>query len=156
MLTLRRATPDDIPALTHTQTRAFDDSERRFNHHPEGGGPPGYNSTQEQLKMLRRATRYYALIDEGAIIGGAILFTRDNIHIYLGRIWIDPDHQGRSLGVEAMRLLEAEFPQSRRWSLETPEWATLNHRFYEKCGYTNRGPQPDIPPDQIAFDKIIT
>jgi hypothetical protein len=43
------------------------------------------------------------------------------------------------IGARAVNLLEGGFPDARRWALETPQWNTRNHRFYEKLGYARVG-----------------
>lgn len=152
---LRRATPADIPALTRTQQRAFDDDAARFGDSPDGGGPPGYDEAGWQLMVIRRATAYFCIMEDGQMIGGAILFRQGPDHMELSRIWIDPDFQGRGLGQQIMTALEAKFPDCIRWTLETPVWAVRNHHFYARCGYVQMGPHPEMD-DQIVFEKRRT
>lgn len=149
---LKRAVPSDVDALMHTQARAFDDDARHFSDMPEGGGPPGYDDGGWQIMMMQRAAAYFCIMEDDRIIGGAILFRQGPDHMELGRIWIDPDFQGRGLGQQIMGMLEAKFPQMTRWTLETPVWATRNHHFYARCGYVQVGPHPQME-DQIVFEK---
>ena len=34
-----------------------------------------------------------------------------------------------------MNLIQKEFPDAVKWSLDTPKDNVRNHHFYEKCGY---------------------
>lgn len=150
---LIRATPADIPALVRTQARAFDDDAARFGNSPEGGGPPGYDEPAWQLMMMgQRFVEYYTIQADGQVIGGAILILKGLTHIELGRIWIDPDHQGKGFGQVIMVALETLHPNAARWTLETPVWATRNHHFYTRCGYVQTGPHPAMA-DQVVFEK---
>lgn len=49
-------------------------------------------------------------------------------------IFVDPDWQNHGIGSQAMRYIFSSFP-GKRWELGTLEWATRNHRFYEKNGF---------------------
>lgn len=138
MITFDKATPADAPALTDVQTRCFDDDSRRFAGQ-ERGGPPGYDSVAWQIEMMRRATAYYAIKEDGRIIGGIILFHVQGDHYELGRIYLDLEAQHRGIGAQAMAFIEDAFPQAARWTLGTPSWAVRNHYFYTKCGYSKVG-----------------
>ncbi len=137
MIGLVKAGPDDAPALVEVQTRTFDDDARRFGGRPSGG-PPGYDSLDWQLWAMRKAI-YYKIVDGERIVGGLILFDMRRRHFNLGRIFIDPDYQDRGIGTRAILLAEQAHPHVNRWSLDTPDWATRNHHFYEKLGYVKVG-----------------
>ena len=47
-----RASESDAEALTEIQVRTFDDDSRRFAGEPSGG-PPGYDSPEWQVAMMR-------------------------------------------------------------------------------------------------------
>lgn len=134
---LEPATPADAPALTAIQKRAFDEDVRR---HPEAppGGPPGYDDVAAQREQMARG-HYFKILDGEERVGGAIVFRTGPASCELGRIWVDPDRQGRGVGGEAMALLERAFPDATVWTLDTPAWATRNQRFYERRGYCRIG-----------------
>jgi GNAT superfamily N-acetyltransferase len=132
MITFEKAAVVDAGALTEVQTRAFDDDSRRFADQPSGG-PPGYDSFEWQIKMMNRAM-YYKILADAQVIGGLIIFNMGRGYYVLGRIYIAPDFQDQGIGTRAMQFIEETFP-ARKWTLETPSWATRNHHFYEKVGY---------------------
>ena len=134
MIRFEEATPADAPALTAVQKRTFDDDSRRFAGQPSGG-PPGYDSVRWQIEIMRKAAAYYKMLADGQIVGGIIVFDLGGGHFELGRIWIDPAFQDQGTGAAAMQFIEQAHPQARRWTLDTPAWATRNHHFYEKMGY---------------------
>ena len=133
MIRFEKATPADAAALTEVQVRAFDDDTRRYPGVP-AGGPPGYDDLGWQLDRMSRG-HYFKIVEGETIVGGAIVFRVGPGHCELGRIWIDPAHQGRGIGGETLRFLEGAFPDASRWTLDTPAWATRNHSFYERHGY---------------------
>ena len=148
---IRTATSSDCADLTDTSRCAFDaDAEVGA---PELGGPPGYDSVEWHRRMLDEASVFTITTGDGVVIGGAFAFppTSPN-ELYLGRIWLEPEHQNRGLGREAMARLEKLFPQVRRWTLGTPTWNTRNQHFYQRCGYEIIGPEGE---DGVLFEKII-
>ena len=155
MITLKLAAPQDADALAAIQTRTFDHDSRQHGR-GERGGPPGYDSAAWQRRMMRKAA-YYKILEDGQIIGGAIVFDNGGGHIYLGRIYIDPDYQNRGIGAQAMRLIEQAYPSARRWTLETPLWALRNQHFYERQGYVKVGEQRVEGEDQadVVYEKLI-
>ena len=156
MITLEQAQPEDAETLAEVQTRTFDDDARQHGR-GERGGPPGYDSTDWQTRMMREAA-YYKILDDEKIVGGAIIFDKGSDHIYLGRIYIDPDYQNRRIGAEAMRLIEACYPAARRWTLETPQWALRNQHFYERQGYIKVGEQWLEGEDHgdVLYEKLLS
>ena len=128
------ALESDIPEMNRVMARAFDDDSRRFRGIPTGG-PPGYDTGDFLRKWMPLGTGYKVLRD-GRIIGCFIVFTglSDADLNYLGTVFLDPDHQGQGIGAQTLAFIHESFP-ARRWRLETPEWATRNHHFYEKSGY---------------------
>ncbi len=155
MITLERAAPEDADALTTIQTRTFDDDSRRHGR-GERGGPPGYDSAEWQQRMMREAD-YYKILEDGRIVGGAILFDKGGGHIYLGRIYLAPECQNRGVGAQALRLIESAYPSANRWTLETPAWALRNQHFYEREGYVKTGEQWLEGEDHgdVLYEKLI-
>ena len=126
----------DIPELTAVMTRAFGDDSRRHLG-KEHGGPPGYNNGdffRHWLFGYRESVGYNVLL-AGRIIGAAIVWILPDGHNRLGTIFIDPAYQDRGIGTQTWKFLEAFYPATKDWTLETPVWATKNHHFYEKCGF---------------------
>ena len=99
------------------------------------GGPPGYQSVPFHVRMAR-TNHLFKLADEnGAILGGAILF-RQGDTLNIGRIFIDPRHFRKGFGILMMREIEAMFPDVKVFTLDTPAWNTRTNRLYTSLGYT--------------------
>jgi GNAT superfamily N-acetyltransferase len=137
MLTFETIVEIDIPELTAVMTRAFDDDAQK--HLGEArGGPDGYDNGdffRQWLFGYEESTGYKIIADD-KIIGAFIVWilpSHDNI---LGTIFVDPAYQDQGVGTQAWQFIEATYPDTQTWTLETPVWATKNHHFYEKkCGF---------------------
>jgi GNAT superfamily N-acetyltransferase len=136
VITLRRFEIPDADLVAAISKRAFENDVDYGA--PAVGGPPGYDDPQWQARIAGEATAYYVILDHGSVVGGMIVFGANGDY-WLGRMFVDPGAQNRGVGARAMTLLEREFPDARRWALETPPWNTRNHRFYEKTGYARIG-----------------
>ena len=97
------------------------------------GGPPGYNSLSFHTKMARMNC-LYKLVDDYKIVGGAILFLKDDV-LNIGRIFVDPEYFRKGYGIFMMQQIEAMFPQVKTFSLDTPIWNIRTNAFYQKLGY---------------------
>ena len=69
------------------------------------GGPPGYKSLPFHTKMAK-SNHLFKLVDNGLIIGGAILFL-DKEKLNIGRIFISPENHRKGYGVFMMQEIEA-------------------------------------------------
>ena len=123
----------DAPVLSSISKQAFDsDAEVGF---VSPGGPPGYRSVPFHAKMARM-NRLFKLVDgNGVIIGGAILF-RQGETLNVGRIFIDPKHFRKGYGSFMMRQIEAEFPDVKVFTLDTPVRNIRTNAFYTGLGYS--------------------
>ena len=99
------------------------------------GGPPGYQSVSFHLRMARMNHLFKLADGNGVILGGAILF-RQGDTLNIGRIFIDPQHFRKGYGIFMMREIEALFPETVRFTLDTPAWNTRTNAFYTRLGYS--------------------
>jgi ribosomal protein S18 acetylase RimI-like enzyme len=97
------------------------------------GGPPGYNSLSFHTKMARMNC-LYKLVDDYKIVGGALLFLKDDI-LNVGRIFVDPEYFRKGYGIFMMQQIEAMFPEVKVFTLDTPIWNVRTNAFYQKLGY---------------------
>ena len=131
-LQLLKAAAADALTLNGISKRAFDSDV--FVGGPSAGGPPGYMSVPFHTKMARQG-HLYKLTDEGLIVGGAILFLKDDV-LNIGRIFVAPEHFRKGYGSFMMHEIESMFPGAKEFTLDTPAWNIRTNAFYSKLGYT--------------------
>ena len=131
-LQLLKAGTSDALTLNGISRRAFDSDTMVGAASP--GGPPGYMSVPFHTKMARQG-HLYKLTDEGLIVGGAILFLKDDI-LNVGRIFVAPEHFRKGYGAFMMTEIEKMFSGVKEFTLDTPDWNIRTNSFYTKLGYT--------------------
>jgi ribosomal protein S18 acetylase RimI-like enzyme len=151
MLTFEKIIETDIPELTAVMTRAFDDDSQKHLG-KERGGPPDYDNGDFFRKWLfgYDESTGYKIIADDKIIGAFIVWILPDDQNILGTIFVDPAYQDQGVGTRAWQFIEATYPDTQSWTLETPVWATKNHHFYEKkCGFQKIKTEED----QIIYRK---
>lgn len=151
-ITIQRAVPADADALVQVEIAAFHDDTRLYG--VELGGPPGYDQVDVMLDKIARHQSYTIRVD-GRIVGGIVLYDQGAGHYHLDLIFVDPALHGHGIGSQAMRLLEASYPASTRWTLDTPLYAVRNQHFYEKFGYVKVREYDDDGFMLIAYEKRV-
>jgi len=138
------ATEEDIPILTDIMTRTFDDDTQKHLGEPKGG-PPDYDTEEffHPYIIRKEVGTVYKIIFDDKTIGAIILFIFEHGNNTLGRIFIDPAYQNKGIGIKTWKFIEDKYPQTKSWTLDTPEWAKRNHHFYgKKCGFKKIEEQP--------------
>jgi RimJ/RimL family protein N-acetyltransferase len=139
-ITFEKSRAEDAQRLLEIQIRAFHEDARIYPN-VEKGGPPGYDSLEVMLQDITEFTCHTIRAD-GNIVGGIVLWDEAQDHKHLHIIHIDPVFHGRGIGTKAMQFIEATYP-AKKWTLDTPAYATRNHHFYEKLGFVKVGEIPE-------------
>jgi len=127
-----KASASDVLTLTEISKKAFDSDVQVGA--PSAGGPPDYMSVPFHAEMTRE-NHLYKLTDNGLIIGGAVLFL-DKDKLYVGRIFVSPEHFRKGYGIYMMKEIEAMFSDVKEIALDTPIWNVRTNAFYTKLGYS--------------------
>lgn len=126
-----RASTADAVSLMCISKKAFDsDVEVGAS---SVGGPPGYATLSFHTKMARM-NRLYKLVVDYKIVGGALLFLKDDV-LNIGRIFINPEHFRKGYGIFMMQQIEESFAEAKVFTLDTPIWNVRTNAFYRKLGY---------------------
>lgn len=151
-------TEADLHDLTAAMTRAFDDDARTYLG-LDRGGPEGYDNGDFFRKWLFSSDECegYKIVVDGTTVGGILVWLAEDGNNTWGNVFIDPDWQNRGICTEAWRNVEAMYPDTRSWTLETPGYSTKNHRVYEKLGFVKIGEEdaPDHPGTSFIFRKMM-
>jgi len=133
---LKNASNEDAEILANLSKRAFETDIIVGSPFKEGG-PPGYDSPQFQIFMMKHLT-YQKIFFNDQIVGGVAYNSKKSNHFILERIFIDPQFHNRGIATEAMNILFTEYPNVV-WTLGTPEWNVRTKHFYEKIGFYQVG-----------------
>lgn len=138
LVRLRRAQMEDAAMLTETCIRAFDQAMKEWSKGPDDLDPnlcpPGYSSVHMHRYVIREWD-YFTVELGNYMIGGVSVQVLGCGYARLDKIFIDPAWQGRGVGAQVVRLIEAAYPEVAVWRLETSGRQPNNHHFYEKMGY---------------------
>lgn len=152
-------TEADVPEITAVMTRAFDDDAQRHLGQ-ERGGPPGYDDGEFFRTWLfpYKESVGFKILSEDKIIGALIVWILPGGHNNLGAMFVDPAYQDQGVGTSAWRFIEAIYPGTQSWMLETPAWATRNHGFYEKLGFRRVAPEVQRPSEEslVVYRKEMS
>ena len=126
-----KASSDDAIAITAISEQAFDTDVEVGA--VEAGGPPEYKSLAFHKKMAE-ANCLYKLVDDGKIVGGAIIFLQGD-ELNVGRIFVSPECFRKGYGIFIMQQVEKSFSAVKKFTLDTPVWNVRTNSFYQKLGY---------------------
>ncbi|MFZ5966970.1 MAG: GNAT family N-acetyltransferase [Bacillota bacterium] len=144
MIRFERVEDEDVSILKDIQMAAFEEDVVKY-----GSGPMGYNRVDWHTSLIENKEYYFKILSENKIVGGVVVFDKGEGHYHLGRIFIDKDYQNRGIGEKAIRFLENEFKDAKKWTLDTPYLSFRNHHFYEKMGYIKVG--ETVPDKESGF-----
>ena len=150
---IEKGNEGELPSLVKAMKCAFDDDTQKHLGE-EAGGPAGYDNGDffRQWLFGAEASVGWKFLLDGKVIGGMIVWVFESNENCLGVIFIDPDYQDQGLGKEAIQWMEAKYPDTKVWRLETPEWQVKNRHFYGKtCGYKLVGQEGD----QLKYEKVM-
>ena len=126
----------DINTFTPVMKAAFDHDVYVHTGKKEGG-PTGYDNGDLFRKYyLDEDFTSFKISKNGKSVGGlCVKINTDKIN-YLANIFIDPKMQGQNLGKIIWDFAEQTFPDTIKWTTETPAFSRRNHHFYvNKCGF---------------------
>lgn len=136
---------DDIPNLTNLMSRAFEAEFRR-----QGGTELreiDLYCTSDYFKRWPHGcieADAYKITRDGVAVGGVIVWRFNERERVLGMLFVGPEYQNNGLGQHIWNFLERTYPDTERWSLASPRWASKNHYFYEyRCGFQRVGDDGD-------------
>jgi GNAT superfamily N-acetyltransferase len=99
----------------------------------------------EVERLVREAHRVVGLYKDGTQVGFCRAATDGASFVYLADVYVLEKHRGRGLGLELVREMVENGPDSdRRWLLHTRDM----HRLYEKLGFG--------PPSERLMERAPT
>lgn len=86
-------------------------------------------------RLAEPGTDSYLIRADGVIVGAASVNRKGGGQYRLGRLFVMPSWQGHGVATQALRLIEARYPDAARWELDTIAQEAGNRRLYERDGY---------------------
>jgi ribosomal protein S18 acetylase RimI-like enzyme len=116
--------------LLALQKRAYASEARLYN---DWQIPPLTQELPSLVSEIENQTVLVAL--EGTDIIGSVRASSAQGVCSIGRLVVEPAHQGRGLGTALLAAIEAAHPQATRFELFTGSQSASNIRLYERHGY---------------------
>lgn len=153
-VSLEQAAEADAEELANISKRAFH-SDVDVGAPGKEGGPPGYDSPEFQVRLMKWCD-YYKILYDGQLVGGFIISKKGPGHYECSRIFVDPEFQNRGVATRSFELVWTRYPDQKIWTLGTPEWNVRTKHFYEKIGFVQIGWTRDEPDWQGRYyEKIM-
>ncbi|CQR47323.1 Acetyltransferase (GNAT) family protein [Paraliobacillus sp. PM-2] len=133
IFSISKATVDEAEYLVAVQVKAF-----QIDVAICGEGPPGYDSVDRQVEIIK-SHLYYKITDENTIIGGFYLSRLDSGKYELIRLFVDPAYQRMGIGTMVLNYIEETFNDLEILELQASDFRKDNHAFYEKRGFSKVG-----------------
>lgn len=146
MIKVVRFEKEDLNAFTDIAFKSFEEDKNTY-----GQYPPLIDSEHHRLRYIHNSLTFKILSDR-KMVGGILIFNNGNGIYTLGAIFIDPAFQDQGIGQQVIRLIEAKFPDAKKWKLDTPYRSFRNHYFYEKMEYVKTD---EVTPDKNDVFKLF-
>ena len=135
MIGLRKMMKNDVPLLYDMALRAFQPDYNKYGFYP----PLIKEKTKSFLPPLMFGK---VILADDMIIGGAFVVGVGKKG-EIGTIFIDPVHQKKGYGKQAMLMIEKLYPRIKKWKLDVLAENYHLHGFYESLGYKRVGEMTD-------------
>lgn len=129
-ITIEKAKIADLQQILDLQYLAYQSEARLFN---DPDIPPLKQTLAEVESEYQKGIILKAL-DENGIIIASVRARYDNGTVYIGKLMVHPQKQGRGIGTQLLLAIENEYPK-QRYELFTSSKSVNNIALYEKLGY---------------------
>ncbi|MCL1917478.1 MAG: GNAT family N-acetyltransferase [Peptococcaceae bacterium] len=130
MIKIKKAQTDDMEAILCLQYAAYQSEaeiHNDFTIHP-------LTQTLDELTAEFHKGMMLKAVQDGEIIGSVRAYA-DGDTVYIGKLIVHPNHQGKGLGKRLLAAMESKLHR-KRFELFTSCKSDRNLHLYEKAGYT--------------------
>lgn len=120
----------DLQDIINLQHAAYQ-SEARLLNNPNI--PPLQQTLLELQNEFESGIILKAVDDDGRIIGSVRAYSKDGT-LYIGKLIVQPDKQGKGIGTALLSEIERVCPH-KRYELFTSSMSVRNIKLYERTGY---------------------
>lgn len=113
---------------------------------------PGAEKLERTLQRFQEPfTDFYFILLENQPIGAMRVCNFESL-CKLKQIFILPEYQGNQYAQQAIRLVEKQYPQAKRWEVDTIGQEKKLCHLYEKMGYKKTG---KVQPIKEGMDIVF-
>ncbi len=127
---IEQAAYDDLEQILKLQYLAYQ-SEARLNNNYFI--PPLLQTLENLQEEYRRGRVLKAVNEDNLILGSVRGYVNDNT-LYIGKLIVHPEQQGKGIGTKLLISMEQEYP-GLRYELFTSSKSLRNLSLYERLGY---------------------
>lgn len=151
-ISLKRADLSDCQLIHSMQIRAFGPLLEKYKDYATN---PGAEQLEKVKQRMEQSFTDYFLIQLDNLSIGAIRVVRNTKDICrISPIFILPEFQGRGYASQAIKAVEAIYPEVSRWELNTIKQEENLCRLYESLGYAVSGREEEIKKDMTIIYYI--
>lgn len=154
MIHLKKANPTDCETIHRIQIKAFSPVLLKYQDYDSN---PASESLDDICRRFDQPfTDYYLIeLDDTAI--GVLRVCNFGSRCRLSPICILPEYQGKGYAQQAMRCMEAIYPDAQKWELDTILQEEKLCHLYEKMGYRKSGRIDRVKDgmDLVFYEKEI-
>ena len=142
-LVIRRFRDEDIDEVYAVQREAYRPLYERYR---DDATSPYMESRETVFAKYRRpGTDGYVFLLDGAMVGAVRVNVRANERVArISALCVLPSCQGRGIAQQALKHIEALYPDVAMWNLDTIAQEQGNCHLYEKLGYVRTGKTEQI------------
>ena len=129
-MNIKKAEKEDLQEILDLQYMAYQSEAKLFN---TIDIPPLKQTLEEVFNEYTKGIILKALDEKGKIIGSVRGYLEDET-VYIGKLMVHPQHQGKGIGTKLLLRIESEF-SGYRYELFTSTKSKKNIELYEKLGY---------------------
>lgn len=127
---IKKAEKEDLQEILNLQYLAYQSEARLFSN-PDI--PPLKQTLTDLLDEFQKGIVLKVLDDNNAIIGSVRGYC-DKGTVYIGKLIVSPEEQGKGIGTKLLLEMEKEYP-SHRYELFTSTMSKRNIVLYNRLGY---------------------
>ena len=137
MVRITKAKPEDLGAILQLQYIAYQSEAQIYN---DFNIQPLTQTLDEVVAEYHKGIVLKAVSNKEII--GSVRAYADSDTVFIGKLMVHPDYQGRGLGKRLLSSIENSLHR-KRYELFTGSKSERNLRLYEAAGYTRFKEEPD-------------
>lgn len=141
-ITIRRATPDDIPSLNNLVNSGYRGEGSKQGWTTEADLLEGIRTTEESLlQMMKKPEATIILAEESGNLTGCVYLEKQDDALYLGMLTVKPNLQGKGLGAQLMEVAEQKAIEEGCTKMKITVITVRDEliAFYKRKGYVDTG-----------------